>query len=194
MSIVGILYNVQLLKYAGVNGVAAYGVLMYVNMIFLSVYLGYSVGVSPIISYHYGAQNNNELKGVLKKSVFIMSFFSLILFAAVQLLAKPMSILFVGYDNELMELTQRGFFIYAFSFLFSGVGIFGSSFFTAMNDGLVSASIAFMRTIIFQVISVLVFPLFWGVDGVWLSVVLAEAMALLAVVVFFAANRKKYHY
>ena len=194
MSIVGILYNVQLLKYAGVNGVAAYGVLMYVNMIFLSVYLGYSVGVSPIISYHYGAQNNNELKGVLKKSVFIMSFFSLILFAAVQLLAKPMSILFVGYDNELMELTQRGFFIYAFSFLFSGVGIFGSSFFTAMNDGLVSASIAFMRTIIFQVIYVLVVPLFWGVDGVWLSVVLAEAMALLAVVVFFAANRKKYHY
>lgn len=194
MSIVGILYNVQLLKYAGVNGVAAYGVLMYVNMIFLSVYLGYSVGVSPIISYHYGAKNNNELKGVLKKSVFIMGFFSLVLFATVQLLAKPMSTIFVGYDIELMKLTQRGFFIYAFSFLFSGVSIFGSSFFTAMNDGLVSASIAFMRTIIFQVISVLIFPLFWGVDGVWLSVVLAEAMALFAALAFFAANKKKYLY
>ena len=118
MSLVGILYNVQLLKYAGLNGVAAYGVLMYVNMIFLSVYLGYSVGVAPIISYHFGAQNFDELKSVLKKSVVIMGSFSLLIFATVQLLAKPMSMIFVGYDQGLMEMTQRGFFIYAFSFLF----------------------------------------------------------------------------
>ena len=194
MSVVGILYNVQLLKYAGVNGVAAYGVLMYVNMIFLSVYLGYSVGTAPIISYHFGAKNFDELKGVLKKSVVIMGCFSLVIFAFVQLLAKPMSMIFVGYDQGLMEMTQRGFFIQAFSFLFSGVGIFGSSFFTAMNDGLISALIAFMRTLIFQTGAVIIFPLLWGLDGVWISVVLAEAMAVVVTVLFFIGKRKQYHY
>ena len=194
MSIVGVLFNMQLLKYAGVDGVAAYGVIMYVNMIFISVYLGYAVGVAPIISYHFGAKNNNELKGLLKKSVVIMGGFSLIMFALAQFLAKPMSIVFVGYDQGLMDMTQRALFLYAFSFLFSGVGIFGSSFFTAMNDGLVSALIAFMRTLIFQTGAVFIFPLLWGVDGIWLSVVLAEAMALLVTILFFIGNRRKYHY
>lgn len=194
MSIVGVLFNMQLLKYAGVDGVAAYGVIMYVNMIFISVYLGYAVGVAPIISYHFGAKNSNELKGLLKKSVVIMGSFSLIMFALAQFLAKPMSIVFVGYDQGLMDMTQRALFLYAFSFLFSGVGIFGSSFFTAMNDGLVSALIAFMRTLIFQTGAVFIFPLLWGVDGIWLSVVLAEAMALLVTILFFIGNRRKYHY
>lgn len=194
MSIVGILYNVQLLQYAGENGVAAYGVLMYVNMIFLSVYLGYGVGVSPIISYHFGAQNYNELKRVLTKSVVIMSIFSLILFASAQLLAKPLSILFVGYDQELMKITQRAFFFYSFSFLFSGVGIFGSSFFTAMNDGLISALISFLRTLVFQTGAVFIFPLLWGLDGIWMSVVLAEAMATVVTVGIFFGKRKRYRY
>ena len=131
---------------------------------------------------------------MLKKSVVIMGCFSLIIFASVQLLAKPMSMIFVGYDQGLMEMTQRGFFIQAFSFLFSGVGIFGSSFFTAMNDGLISALIAFMRTIIFQTGAVIIFPLLWGLDGVWISVVLAEAMAVVAVLLFFMGKRKQYHY
>ena len=194
MSIVGVLFNMQLLKYAGVDGVAAYGVIMYINMIFISVYLGYAVGVAPIISYHFGAKNSNELKGLLKKSVVIMGGFSLLMFALAQFLAKPMSIVFVGYDQGLMDMTQRALFLYAFSFLFSGVGIFGSSFFTAMNDGLVSALIAFMRTLIFQTGAVFIFPLLWGVDGIWLSVVLAEAMALLVTILFFIGNRRKYHY
>ncbi|HZJ80738.1 MAG TPA: MATE family efflux transporter [Dysgonamonadaceae bacterium] len=194
MSIVGVLFNMQLLKYAGVDGVAAYGVIMYVNMIFISVYLGYAVGVAPIISYHFGAQNRHELKGLVKKSVLIMGGFSLIMFALAQFLAKPMSIVFVGYDQRLMDMTQRALFLYAFSFLFSGVGIFGSSFFTAMNDGLTSALIAFMRTLIFQTGAVFLFPLLWGVDGIWLSVVLAEAMALLVTILFFIGNRRKYHY
>ena len=194
MSIVGVLFNMQLLKYAGVNGVAAYGVIMYVNMIFLSVYLGYAVGAAPIISYHFGAQNYDELKSLLKKSVVIMAGFSFIMIASAQLLAKPMSIVFVGYDQGLMDMTQRALFLYSFSFLFSGVGIFGSSFFTAMNDGLISALIAFMRTLIFQTGAVFLFPLLWGVDGIWLSVVLAEAMALLVTVIFFIGNRRKYHY
>ena len=194
MSIVGVLFNMQLLKYAGVNGVAAYGVIMYVNMIFLSVYLGYAVGAAPIISYHFGAQNYDELKSLLKKSVVIMAGFSFIMIASAQLLAKPMSIVFVGYDQGLMDMTQRALFLYSFTFLFSGVGIFGSSFFTAMNDGLISALIAFMRTLIFQTGAVFLFPLLWGVDGIWLSVVLAEAMALLVTVIFFIGNRRKYHY
>ncbi len=194
LSIVGVLFNMQLLKYAGVDGVAAYGVIMYVNMIFISVYLGYAVGVAPIISYHFGAQNRHELKGLVKKSVLIMGGFSLIMFALAQFLAKPMSIVFVGYDQRLMDMTQRALFLYAFSFLFSGVGIFGSSFFTAMNDGLTSALIAFMRTLIFQTGAVFLFPLLWGVDGIWLSVVLAEAMALLVTILFFIGNRRKYHY
>ena len=194
MSIVGVLFNMQLLKYAGVNGVAAYGVIMYVNMIFLSVYLGYAVGAAPIISYHFGAQNYDELKSLLKKSVVIMAGFSLIMIASAQLLARPMSMVFVGYDQGLMDMTQRALFLYSFTFLFSGVGIFGSSFFTAMNDGLISALIAFMRTLIFQTGAVFLFPLLWGVDGIWLSVVLAEAMALLVTVLFFIGNRRKYHY
>lgn len=194
MSIVGVLFNMQLLKYAGVDGVAAYGVIMYVNMIFISVYLGYAVGAAPIISYHFGAKNSTELKGLLKKSVNIMLGFSLIMFTLAQFLAKPMSMVFVGYDQGLMDMTQRALFLYAFSFLFSGVGIFGSSFFTAMNDGLISALIAFMRTLIFQTGAVFLFPLLWGVDGIWLSVVLAEAMALLVTILFFIGNRRKYHY
>ena len=194
MSIVGVLFNMQLLKYAGVNGVAAYGVIMYVNMIFISVYLGYAVGVAPIISYHFGAKNSSELKGLLKKSVVIMGGFSLLMFALAQFLAKPMSVVFVGYDQGLMDMTQRALFLYAFSFLFSGVGIFGSSFFTAMNDGLISALIAFMRTLIFQTGAVFLFPLLWGVDGIWLSVVLAEAMALFVTIIIFFGNRRKYHY
>lgn len=194
MSIVGVLFNMQLLKYAGVDGVAAYGVIMYVNMIFISVYLGYAVGAAPIISYHFGAKNSTELKGLLKKSVIIMLGFSLIMFTLAQFLAKPMSMVFVGYDQGLMDMTQRALFLYAFSFLFSGVGIFGSSFFTAMNDGLISALIAFMRTLIFQTGAVFLFPLLWGVDGIWLSVVLAEAMALLVTILFFIGNRRRYHY
>ena len=194
MSIVGVLFNMQLLRYAGVDGVAAYGVIMYVNMIFISVYLGYAVGAAPIISYHFGAQNYDELKSLLKKSVVIMAGFSLIMITSAQLLAKPMSMVFVGYDQGLMDMTQRALFLYSFSFLFSGVGIFGSSFFTAMNDGLISALIAFMRTLIFQSGAVFLFPLLWGVDGIWLSVVLAEAMALLVTGLFFIGNRRKYHY
>ena len=194
MSLVSIFFNVQLLKYAGENGVAAYGVLMYVNMIFLSIYLGYSVGGAPIISYHFGAQNHDELKSLLKKSVVIMGAFSLLMFTSAQLLSKPLSMLFVGYDQVLMDMTQRAISVFSFAFLFSGIGVFGSSFFTAMNDGLTSALISFLRTLVFQTGAVMIFPLFWGLDGIWLSIVLAEAMALVVTVLFFIGKRKKYHY
>ncbi len=194
MSLVGMLYNVQLMKYAGENGVSAYGVMMYVNMIFISAYIGYSVGTAPIIGYHYGAENSDELKSILKKSAVIISVCSLLMLGFGELMAYPLAKLFVGYDSALMALTLGGFRIFCFSFLFSGIAIFGSSFFTALNNGLVSAVISFLRTLVFQIAAVVFLPLIWGVDGIWWSVVAAEVMAVVSTLFFLASNRKKYNY
>lgn len=194
MSIVSMLYNAQLLKYAGENGVAAYGVLMYVSLVFQAVYIGYSVGTAPIISYNYGAQNHTELKSLLKKSLISISIFAVMMFAASLALSKPLSYIFVGYDKELLNLTVRAFSIFSFSFLFSGYAIFGSSFFTALNNGLISALISFMRTLVFQIAAVLIFPLIWKVDGIWLSIVAAEVLSVIVTIIFLKANKKKYQY
>lgn len=194
MSLVSMLYNVQLLRYAGENGVAAYGVLMYVNLVFQAAFLGYAVGTAPVVSYHYGAGNHRELQSLLRKSLGIVACFSVAMCGAAELLAKPLSVLFVGYDQELLGITLEGFAIYSFSFLFSGFAIFGSSFFTALNDGLVSALISFLRTLVFQVVAVLLLPLLWGLQGIWLSMVAAETMAVGVTAVLLAANRRKYHY
>lgn len=194
MSLVGMLYNVQLMKYAGEDGVAAYGVLMYVNMIFLAAFIGYSVGTAPIISYHYGAANHAELRGLLKKSLVIIGVFSVIMLGLAEGLAAPLAKIFVGYDPALLKLTLRGFMIYSFSFLFAGISIYGSSFFTALNNGLISALISFLRTLVFQIAAVLIFPLFWKIDGIWFSIVAAELMAAIITTVFLIAKRAKYHY
>lgn len=194
MSIVGMLYNMQLIKYAGENGVAAYGVLMYVNFIFLAAFIGYSVGTAPVIGYNYGSGNHSELKNLLKKSLRLIGIFSVVMVVAAEGLARPLAAMFVGYDSELFEMTLRGFIIYSFSFLFSGTAIFGSSFFTALNNGLISALISFLRTLVFQVAAVLIFPLIWGIDGIWMSIVAAELMAVGVTVMFLLMKRKKYHY
>ena len=194
MSVVSMLYNVQLIKYAGEDGIAAYGVLMYVNMIFLAAFIGYSVGTAPVIGYHYGAGNHIELKSLLKKSITIIGIFSVIMFIAAEVLAKPLAKIFVGYDQALLEMTLRGFVIYSFAFLFAGIAIYGSAFFTALNDGLISALISFLRTLLFQVAAVLIFPLFWGIDGIWFSIVEAELMAAFVTVLFILGKKKKYHY
>lgn len=194
MSVVSMLYNAQLLHYAGEDGVAAYGVLMYVSMIFQAVFIGYATGISPVISYHYGAQNHKELNGLLRKSVVIIASFAILMFSVAIILAKPLSLIFVSYDADLLALTVRAFGIFSFSFLFSGFAIFGSSFFTALNDGPVSAAIAFLRTLIFQIAAVLIFPLLWGVDGIWSSIVAAEIMAVFTTVIFLKVKQKKYHY
>ena len=194
MSLVGMLYNVQLIRYAGENGVAAYGVLMYVNMIFLAAYIGYSIGTAPVISFHYGAANHGELKSLLRKSFVLLIGCSVGMTALSMVLGKPLSMLFVGYDPALFALTQRGFFFFSFSFLFAGIAIFGSSFFTALNDGLTSALIAFLRTLVFQIAAVFLLPLIWGVDGIWVSIVAAEAMAVAVTLFFLAIHRQKYHY
>lgn len=194
MSLVSMLYNVQLMKYAGEDGVAAYGVIMYVNMIFLAVFIGYSVGTAPIISYHYGAGNSGELKGLLKKSLTIIGIFSMLMLAAAELLARPLSVIFVGYDEGLLNLTLHGFLIFSFSFIFAGLNIFGSSFFTALGNGLVSALISFLHTLVFQVAAVLIFPLLWEIDGIWLSIVVAELMAAAVTALFIIGKRKQYRY
>lgn len=193
-SIVSMLYNFQLMKYAGENGIAAYGVLMYVNMIFLAIFIGYSTGVAPIVSYHYGAENHSELKGLLKKSYVIIGIFAVMMFGLAELLAKPLAGIFVGYDKGLMEMTARAFMIYSFSFLFSGIAIYGSSFFTALNDGLTSALISFLRSLLFQVAAVMILPMILGIDGIWFSVVAAELVAAVMTVLFIAAKKGKYHY
>lgn len=194
MSIVSMLYNAQLLKYAAENGIAAYGVLMYVNMIFQAVFIGYSVGTAPIIGYNYGSGNHAELKGLLKKSSIIIGTTAVFMFIAAEIMAKPLSIIFVGYDLGLLEMTLHAFRIYSFVFLFAGFTIFSSSFFTALNNGLISAAISFIRTLIFQIAAVIIFPLIWELDGIWISTVAAEIMSVIVAVSFLAAEKKKYHY
>lgn len=194
MSVVGMLYNGQLMKYAGEDGVAAYGVLMYVNMIFLAAFIGYSVGAAPVIGYHYGAGNHEELKGLLKKSLVLIVIFSVGMLVLAESLARPLALIFVGYDQELLDMTLRGFLVYSFSFLFAGLAIYGSSFFTALGNGLVSALISFLRTLVFQVAAVLIFPLIWGLDGIWFSIVAAELVAAVVTALFLLGKRKKYHY
>lgn len=193
-SVVGMLYNIQLMKYAGENGVAAYGVLMYVSMIFQAIFIGYSVGGAPIIGYHYGAQNYNELKNLRKKSMILIGIFSVLMFSAGQILAKPLSLIFVSYDRELLEMTIHAFTIFSFSFLLSGFSIFSSSFFTALNDGLTSALISFLRTMVFQCSTVMIFPMFWALDGIWISIVAAEAMAAIVIILLLIGKQKQYHY
>lgn len=194
MSIVSMLYNLQLMKYLGENGVAAYGVLMYVSLIFQAVFIGYSVGTAPIVGYKFGEDDRAELHSLLKKSVCVIAVFAAFMFAAGELLAKPLSAVFVGYDKELMEITIHAFRVFSFSFLFSGFAIYGSAFFTALNDGLTSALISFLRTLVFQIAAVLLFPLVLDVDGIWLSIVAAEVMAVIVTALFLAGKRKKYGY
>lgn len=194
MSLIGMLYNAQLMKYAGENGVAAYGTIMYVNFIFLAVFIGYSTGAAPVIGFHYGAGNTKELNGLLKKSLTVISVSSILMFAVSEFMASPLAGIFVGYDAELLEMTSHAFVIYAFSFLFAGTSIFGSAFFTALNDGLTSALISFLRTLLFQSAAVIILPLIWGLEGIWYSVVAAELMAVAVTVMFLVIKNKKYRY
>ena len=194
MSVVSMFYNIQLLKYAGENGVAAYGTLMYVCFIFIAVFVGYSVGTAPIVSYNYGAGNTEELKGLLKKSITILIVLSVCMLAAGELFSAPFSALFVGYDAELMALTVRAFRFFSVSFLFCAMPIYASSFFTALNNGLISATISFLRTVVFEVASVFIMPLIWGLDGIWGSLIASEVLAAIVAIFFWVTQRKKYNY
>ena len=194
MSLVNALYNLQLMKIAGENGVAAYGAVMYVNFIFVATFLGYAIGCAPVISYHYGAGNHAELKNLYKKSMSIILVWGVILFGAAQLLAPVLSKIFVGYNTGLYAMTLHGFRVYAIAFLIIGINIFGSSFFTALNNGLISAVISFLRTLVFQVIMVLTLPLWFGINGIWSAISIAEALTLIMTTTFFVRQKDKYHY
>lgn len=192
MNIVGMLYNLQLLKYAKEDGVAAYGVMMYVSFIFASAFMGYSVGTAPIFGFNDGARNRSELKNLLRKSLILIGVSGIAMVVIGVLFARPLSGIFVGYDQNLLELTVSGFRIFALSFLFMGYAIFCSGFFTAMNDGITSAIISFLRTLVFQIAAVLLLPLILGVQGIWWSIVVAELMAVVFSVMFMIIKRNKY--
>lgn len=194
LSLVNILYNMQLMKYAGADGIVAYGIIMYVGFIFIGTYVGYSVGSAPIISYHYGAENKEELKNLFKKSLKLMGITSIVMTLLAEILAKPLASIFVSYDKQLLDMTIIAIRLYSISYIISGLNIFSSSFFTALNDGLVSAIISFLRTLVFQVISILIFPVIWGLNGIWLAIVFAEALSLIVSVAFLIVKRKKYKY
>lgn len=193
-SVVTVLYNTQLMKIAGENGVAAYSTIMYVNFIFVAIFLGYSLGSAPIISFHYGAGNHDELKNMCQKSLRLIAVWGIGMTIISHIFALPFARFFVGYDSELLAMTIHGFRIYAFVYLLNGFNIFGSSFFTALNNGMVSATISFLRTLVFEVICILLLPVFFGIDGIWSAVLVAEALALCVTSFFLITKRSRYHY
>lgn len=194
MNLVGMAYNIQLLKYAGENGVAAYGVMMYVSFMFAATFIGYSIGSAPIVSYNFGARNKKELKSLLGQSLVILAVLGVSMVIVGEVFAIPLAKLFVGYDSELTNLTVSGFRIFALSFLFMGFAIYGSGFFTALNDGVTSAIISFLRTLVFQLGSVIILPMLLGIDGIWYSIIVADFMATLLSGIFLLVKRKKYGY
>lgn len=194
MSLVNMLYNVQLMKLAGEDGVAAYGVIMYVNFIFLATFIGYSIGSAPVVGYHFGARNHNELKNLFQKSMRLIGGWGVLLMLLAFVLSGPLAQFFVGYDTELLAMTSHGLRLYALAFLVSGFNIYGSAFFTALNNGLVSAVISFLRTLVFQMAAVLILPMLLGLNGIWLAVLVAELLALGVTLQFFIRKKKVYHY
>ena len=193
-SIVAILYNKKLMEYAGQNGVSAYGVFAYVSFVFLAIFIGYAIGSAPIVSYHYGAKNHDELKNLFRKGITVNAIFGVIMLLLGETTAVPLGKLFVGYDPELLEMSCHCFYIGSVCYLFAGTNIFASSFFTALNNGLVSAIISFMRTLVFQTSTVLLLPLIWKLDGVWMSITAADVLAFCVTLFFLIRLRKKYHY
>lgn len=194
ISLVNILYNMQLMKLAGSNGVSAYGVIMYIGFLFIGTYVGYSVGSAPIISFHYGAKNKDELKNLLIKSLKLLGISALVMTVMAELLSKPFAYIFVSYDKELLDITVNAIRLFSISYIINWFNIFASSFFTALNNGLISAIISFLRTLVFQTALILILPMFWGINGIWLAVVFAELISLAVSIICIISNRKKYGY
>ena len=193
-SLVNILFNAQLMKYVGADGVVAYGIIMYAGYIFSGVYIGYALGSAPIVGYHYGAENKNELKSLLKKSIILIAVTSVVMTGLAEILSKLLASIFVSYDENLLNMTTTAIRLFSISYLISGFNIFASSFFTALNNGFVSAAISFFRTLVFQIIMIYLLPVIWGINGIWLAVAFAEILSLFVSIIFFAKNKKKYQY
>lgn len=193
-SLVSMLYNFQLMRLAGQNGIAAYGAVMYVEFAFVAVFIGYSIGTAPIVSYHYGSGNNDEVKNMLQKSFKIMSVLGITMMVLAQILASPLAKVFVGYDKQLFDMTVHGFRLFSFYFILAGINIYSSSFFTALNNGMISAIISFSRTLGFETLAVIILPIFLQLDGVWLAITVAEICAFVISISFLIAKKEKYHY
>ena len=193
-SLVSMLYNFQLMRLAGQNGIAAYGAVMYVEFAFIAVFIGYSIGTAPIVSYHYGSENHNEVKNMLQKSFKIMSILGITMMVLAQILASPLAKVFVGYDKKLFDMTVHGFRLFSFYFILAGINIYASSFFTALNNGMISAIISFSRTLGFETLAVIILPIFLQLDGVWLAITVAEICAFVISISFLIAKKEKYHY
>lgn len=193
-SVVNILYNFQLMKFAGENGVAAYGIIMYINIIFMAIFLGYSLGSAPIISYHYGAENHKELKNLFRKSLKLLAISGVVLVVLSEIFARPLVTIFASKDMELLAMATRGFQIYALAFIVMGFNVWGSAFFTALNNGIISAAISFLRTLVFQITVILILPAILGIDGVWMAIVIAELLSLFVTAAFLVTQKKRYHY
>ena len=193
-AVTGILYNLQLIRYAGEDGVAAYGVVMYAAFVFLGVFMGYSMGSSPILGYHYGAENVEEMRSLLRKSLILLGTAGLVLTTVAVTFARPLSAFFVGYDKGLLDMTTRAFAICAVPFLFMWFNMYTSSVFTALNDGLVSAIISFVRSLLLPVVCIIFMPMVWKLDGVWYSLVASEVLALAVSLTLLLRGRKKYRY
>ena len=194
MSLMSMLYNLQLLAYAGEDGIAAFGVIMYVNFTFISVYIGFAIGTAPVIGFNHGADNRTELKSLMRKCLVILAVFSTVMTVLAEIMARPLSAVFTGYDPALLEMTVRGFVIYSISYLLTGFNMFASSLFTALNNGFVSAVLSFFRALVCQMAAILVLPMLWGLDGIWWSNVAAEVGALAVAAFFVIKYRKRYHY
>lgn len=194
MSLVNMLFNIQLMKYVGSDGVVAFGIIMYVGFIFSGTYLGYSIGTAPIIGYHYGAENKEELKSLLKKSIILIAVTSLVMTGLAEILSKLLASIFVSYDENLLNMTTNAIRLFSISYLISGFNIFSSSFFTALNNGFVSAAISFLRTLVFQIVMIYLLPAIWGINGIWLAVAFAEILSLFVSIMFLEKNKNKYQY
>ncbi|HOO33079.1 MAG TPA: MATE family efflux transporter [Thermotogota bacterium] len=193
-SSVSILYNFQLMKMAGENGIAAYGIIMYVNFIFMAIFMGFSIGTAPVVGYHYGAANHKELKSLFGKSIKLMVISGVVMTVLAEILTRPLITIFAGYDMELFNMACQGFRLYSIAFMLMGINIWGSAFFTALNNGVISATISFLRTFVFQVIIILILPMIFGINGIWLSVVVSELLALFVTILFFLKTKEKYQF
>ena len=193
-SVITALYNYQLLSIAGEDGVAAYGAIMYITFIFMSIYLGYASGSAPLISFQYGAKNHEELHNLVRKSIVLMLGMGMVITMTAELAAEPLLGAFVGYDKELFSLTLHGYRIYVLAFLLMGLNIWGAALFTALNNGLVSAAISFLRTFGFEMAAVLLLPLWLGIDGIWISIFVAELCTCFFTVYFVMRKGEVYHY
>ncbi len=193
-TVVSMLYNYQLMKFIGEDGVAAYGIIMYVSFIFAAIMIGYSMGPAPIVSYHYGAENRDELKNVFQKSMILIAVIGLSQFLLAQLLARPLALIFASYDQGLLDLTTRALRIYSVSFLLMGFNGYASSFFTALNNGVVSAILSTNRTLLCETLAVILLPMAFGVNGIWYAIIFAESAALILTITMLARNRERYGY